>query len=33
MGEKLEDLVDQSNELNMASKAYMREAKSMNGCC
>ena len=32
-GEKLEQLVDQSEDLSLASKAFMREAKSMNSCC
>ena len=32
-GEKLENLVDQSEDLSATSKAFMRQAKSMNSCC
>ena len=32
-GERLEDLVDRSNELSTASKAFYKTAKSTNSCC
>lgn len=32
-GEKLEDLVDKSNELSMQSKLFYKEAKKANNCC
>ncbi|BFU19832.1 hypothetical protein EHI8A_177220 [Entamoeba histolytica HM-1:IMSS-B] len=32
-GEKLDDLIDQSNDLSTTSKAFMRQAESMNSCC
>ena len=32
-GEKLETLVEQSEDLSATSKAFMRQADSLNGCC
>ncbi|KAL7713844.1 Uncharacterized protein QTN25_008576 [Entamoeba marina] len=32
-GEKLDDLVQESTDLSVTSKAFMRQAESMNSCC
>ena len=32
-GEKLDDLIQESDDLSATSKTFMRQAKSMNGCC
>ncbi|ELP94413.1 snare protein ykt6, putative [Entamoeba invadens IP1] len=32
-GEKLDNLIEQSNDLSTTSKAFMRQAESMNSCC
>ncbi len=32
-GEKLEDLVERSNELSMQSKHFYKQAKKANSCC
>lgn len=32
-GEKLENLVDKSNDLSMASQMFMKQAKKTNSCC
>lgn len=32
-GEKLENLVDKSNDLSLASKMFYKQAKATNSCC
>ncbi len=32
-GEKLESLAEKSNDLSFHSKAFMKQAESMNSCC